>query len=876
MSEPEAIVPSGIPQFTGDLDSLDHDTALLTSEAGAFRDAGAGIHSHFQGAAAFYKAPEADQLFATTAPVAAKTATFAGQLEKVSGALSAYSQEVRPLAKKLEDLQRQAFAFTASIAGDDKWRRDEKKRDRNDGLKDEVQATLQAFYEAEIACHNKITALVGGSTLVLGRLSGGQMLPKGTSPYGASADDLSNLDNAPWGNYAEPEYTGFSWLYHQGKSFLWDGFIVDGVIGTIKGLDVLLGSEGWDAAGEAWKGLAKVVTGLTIAITPGAGSLFLAAPDSMMPKWFRESRTALKETGKALVAYDEWGKNPSRAAGGVTFNVLTTVFTGGAGAAAKGGAVAKTVSVLGKVGRVVDPMTYVFKAGQLGLGKVGDLFATLKTLNSGAYNDILSGTGHLQPDGTYVKFGDEVPVIKGDTLEWPGGARLNLKEGTVTLADGTKSAAHIELSAAERAALENSLPHAAETPVPGAKAPVLVAAGERAGHGTLDNTTRDSVGGPTAAHEPPAGREGDSLATHDGGGGHSSRSAHPASADGMASGSGTGGGHSPSGHGSGSGSHGSGGSGHDGGGGERELSTAERKAIQDEHVRKANEDPAWYAKHYDSIGRRRKNIGKVDGVDLPQLAKDAQGDWIAKHDMPSAPSETRFGAKPLGRETAPDHVLPTLDRSTADRQAYRELMNAQSAFEKTPSVPHQEALDAAQKAYTKQLVDVPPNSKISEKLGELASQLHVIPHEFTVREAIDLPKTPNGANMFDGAYRINKDEILIAEDKAPGNDLDWRQGRADPEDPKNPNLGDNGGAAGMRVKQGTPPYLRTIFAEMTRRGGRDAELAREFRNAYKAGKLKYVLVKVIEPDGNRYAGAVLEHMKIYSERGPHGHPNSPS
>ncbi|GAA2437180.1 hypothetical protein ACFPFX_37320 [Streptomyces mauvecolor] len=455
MSEAEAIVPSGIPQFTGDLDSLDHDTALLTSEAGAFRDAGAGIHSHFQSTAAFYKAPEADQLFATTAPVAAKTATFAGQLEKVAGALSAYSQEVRPLAKKLEDLQRQAFAFTATIAGDDHWRRDEKKRDRNDGLKDEVQATLEAFYEAEITCHNKITALVGGSTLVLGRLSGGQMLPKGTSAYGASADDLNHLDNAPWGTYAEPEYTGLSWLGHQVKSFVWDGFIVDGIWGTVKGIDILLGCNGSDAAGEAWKGLAKVVTGLAIAITPGANALFWATPDKMMPTWFRDSRTALKETGKALIAYDEWGKNPARAAGGVTFNVLTTVFTGGAGAAAKGGAVAKTVSVLGKVGRVVDPMTYVFSAGKFGVGKVADVFKGLKGLSLGP----LADAAHLQPDGTVLKFSDEVPVIKGDVIEWPNGSRLDLKENTVTLPDGTKAAAHIELSAADRAMLEHNLPH---------------------------------------------------------------------------------------------------------------------------------------------------------------------------------------------------------------------------------------------------------------------------------------------------------------------------------------------------------------------------------------------------------------------------------
>ncbi|MEV5283452.1 hypothetical protein [Streptomyces sp. NPDC052811] len=479
--------------------------------------------------------------------MAAKTATFAEQLEKVSGALSAYSQEVRPLAKKLEDLQRQAVAFTASIAGDDHWQRDEKKRDRNDGLKNEVQATLQAFYEAEIACHNKITALVGGTTLVLGSYGEQKIVRMGTVEYGARAEDLSHMDKLPWGNYAEPEYSGLSWWWHQGKSLVWDGFIVDGIWGTATGIDILLGCGGWDAAGQAWKGLAKVATGLTIMITPGLNGAFLSAPDSVMPKWFRESRTALKETGKALIAYDQWGKNPARAAGGVTFNVLTTVFTGGAGAAAKGGAVAKTISVLGKVGRVVDPMTYVFKAGTFGVGKVGDVFATLKTINAGAYNDLLSGTGHLQPEGTYLKFGDDVPVVKGDVIEWPGGSRFDTHTNKVYKPDGTLSAAKVELSADGIARLKNSPLHAGEPSLPGAKSPVLVAAGERAGHGTLDNTTRDSIAGPTAAHEPPGG-----VGTHNTASTGAHAMDHP-----------TGGGtspHDPSGHGSGhSGNVGSGG-----------------------------------------------------------------------------------------------------------------------------------------------------------------------------------------------------------------------------------------------------------------------------------------------------------------------------
>ncbi|WP_306324212.1 MULTISPECIES: hypothetical protein [unclassified Streptomyces] len=130
--------------------------------------------------------------------------------------------------------------------------------------------------------------------------------------------------------------------------------------------------------------------------------------------------------------------------------------------------------------------------------------------------------------------------------------------------------------------------------------------------------------------------------------------------------------------------------------------------------------------------------------------------------------------------------------------------------------------------------------------------------------------------MFDAGYRLPDGGILIVEDKAPGNSLDWRQGRADPEDPENPHLGDNGGAAGMRVKQGTRHYLRTIMAEMAKRGGQDAALAREFRNALKAGKLRYVLVQTQEPDGSLYAGAVIEEMQIEKERGARGNPSSPS
>ncbi|MFB6784192.1 hypothetical protein ACFCX0_44660, partial [Streptomyces sp. NPDC056352] len=298
-------------------------------------------------------------------------------------------------------------------------------------------------------------------------------------------------------------------------------------------------------------------------------------------------------------------------------------------------------------------------------------------------------------------------------------------------------------------------------------------------------------------------------------------------------------------------------------GGDRELSAAELKEIQDEHIRKANEPGGkWLNKYYDILGRRR-SIKVVDGAELPQLAKNAEGDWVAAHDLPSGPSETKFGSKPLGTDTVPEGNLPALDDAAAKRTASVDLTNATKAYEATPTAEAAESLAKAKEAYANQLGDVPNNSKISEALGEKAAALHVVPHQFPHAEVIELPKTPNGANMFDQVYRTGDNgERLIVEAKAPSGDLDWRHGRADPEDPANPNVGDNGGAQGMRVKQGTRLYIRTILGEMTKRGGRDAEIATELRNALKEGKLQYVLVKAHDPVGSSYAGAMLEHLKI--------------
>ncbi|MEU5367334.1 protein phosphatase, partial [Streptomyces sp. NPDC005925] len=162
------LTPEKIPQFTGDLAQLEKDYAGLKKDAGNLRDAGADVHSRFQGLSAYYHAPEAERLFATTKPVKDRADGFADDLETVSSALSSYATEVQPLVAKLKQLKIDAAAFVESVKDDDEWEYDGDKVDEHNQLRDDVTATVAAFWAAERTCHNKITALWGGTQMVAG------------------------------------------------------------------------------------------------------------------------------------------------------------------------------------------------------------------------------------------------------------------------------------------------------------------------------------------------------------------------------------------------------------------------------------------------------------------------------------------------------------------------------------------------------------------------------------------------------------------------------------------------------------------------------------------------------------------------------------
>ncbi|MFE4371860.1 hypothetical protein ACFRMN_27265 [Streptomyces sp. NPDC056835] len=429
MSGDAPVDPAEVPVFTGDLPLLDEKVTAISGAGPKISTAASDIHTSFGGLRAFYQAPEAEQLFAVTKPVSDTGLSLSSDLCVIAGALGTYSRDAAPLAARLDSLRGDAVAFRSKVADDDKWREDGDLIEENLNRRNEIAEVWTAFQEVERAAYAKIVALVGGTPL---KVNDGSNQP---GMYGYDAEALKQSKSLPWGDaVAEsvPWWQVWEHAYDFGK-----GVIIDGVWGTIKGLGTLVGFSGWDAAGQAWVGLGKLATGVLITAVPVVGAAYWAMPADKLPSWLRDSRTAMKETGKALLAWDQWSENPSRAAGAVTFNVVTTIFTGGtAGAAAgagKAGAAAKVLSLTGKASRAIDPMTYIFKGAGAGLSKIGDVMAGLKGMGNITIPAFPEGTIVL-PEGAIKSPDGTINLPEGATV--PEGA-VELPDGTVKLPEGT-------------------------------------------------------------------------------------------------------------------------------------------------------------------------------------------------------------------------------------------------------------------------------------------------------------------------------------------------------------------------------------------------------------------------------------------------------
>ncbi|MCO1658381.1 hypothetical protein [Pseudonocardia humida] len=406
------ISAAAIPQIPGDMGVLGQHAAALTGLGADFPDTGRRVHSTWQTLGPVYSAPEAAQLFAATGPVQTITASVGQDFTAVGGALSTYATEVDAIKARLQALRDQATAFEATARADPEWREDEDQVNRHNQLLSDVNAAVADFQDAQRRCANSILALYSDRRYVAENGDG----TIADNEFGYSKDMLDAVlgqgEALPWGK-AEEHDRGF--LGDVGAFFVG---IKDGAVEMVKGLGALIGyADGqwsWANAGAAWKGLGM----FALALSPVALAINSVTDLPGIPKG------ALADTllgaGKALIAYDTWGEDKSKAAGMVTFNVVSAIIgTKGAGSALRGGGAAAQGS----------RVAVVAKAGA-GAVKVGDFIARMPTVTDLAGKAIAKFPGFKVPDVTIPNV--DTPPTHVDTPSPPSGGR----PGELAVPDG--------------------------------------------------------------------------------------------------------------------------------------------------------------------------------------------------------------------------------------------------------------------------------------------------------------------------------------------------------------------------------------------------------------------------------------------------------
>lgn len=342
------------PVITGNMSALRGHAMMIAVAGTGYIDTGARVHTTWQTLRPHYTAPETGQLLAATGPVAAVSRQVGENLQQASDALTVYADTVETIQGELDALRARAGDVNASItaAGDD-WRSDHDLVGRHNGVVDAVAAQAVAFEEAQRVCANALRALHGQAPLAA---DDGDGIIDPATEFGYSLDQYRAVaaqgDGLPWGATADPDHPWYVDVVTAPGRFA--AGLGDAVVNTAIGLGALVGYDhatgGWTGAtaGAAWTNVGKLALAVTTYASPSG-----ALHDRLGNMPFLEPGEAgqiLTDTGKALIAYDQWDDDPARAAGTAVGNIaLAVVGTKGAGAGLRGVGAALQLSRAGTV-----------------------------------------------------------------------------------------------------------------------------------------------------------------------------------------------------------------------------------------------------------------------------------------------------------------------------------------------------------------------------------------------------------------------------------------------------------------------------------------------------------------------------------------------
>lgn len=309
--------------------------------------------------------------------------------------------------------------------------------------------------------------------------------------------------------------------------------------------------------------------------------------------------------------------------------------------------------------------------------------------------------------------------------------------------------------------------------------------------------------------------------------------------------------------------------------------------IAADRVHRANTDQAWFEKHYNADGHRKKASLTIDGEPLPKLRLDHDYDplnptpehpakWFNPEDgPPPLPAKYKQGAEfnlsrspdtvPPANRAKIDEVVAARERALeADRAAEAKLSKAVDDLEaaKKASDAAKGELDArgspeARAAYDEALrrqndaaaahaaakeAHRGPHADMtnaSEAFGDTVAARVAIPENFNVVERLD--DGARGSGRFDQIYKTADGRIVVVEAKSVFAKLGERlHGK-------------------RRVQQGTPEYFDEILKAMRNRG--ESDLVVQLEDALDQGKIDYVVVRAKANNGV-YSGYDMAHFDI--------------
>lgn len=269
-----------------------------------------------------YTVPGNEKVFTALDASRTSAETLSNRSVLLSTVMRSYADTVDELKVRLESVRARVVAFNRDYpeSAQDEWDNSSEAITTRNTLASDVGRLHADLDEAQRDAATRISHLTDSDRTYA---KDSENLNAGTTGYGYGYEDYAAAFS---GGYLSKD---LPW-YQDTLNFIGDTAAGVPAAGweMVEGIGVLIGFQGWNKAGAAWKSMYRTAENVYVLMGPGVPT----ARDS-------QAAMELAALGPALIRYDQWQSDrPGLALGGNIFDV-GTLFLGGAGAA---GAAAKT------------------------------------------------------------------------------------------------------------------------------------------------------------------------------------------------------------------------------------------------------------------------------------------------------------------------------------------------------------------------------------------------------------------------------------------------------------------------------------------------------------------------------------------------------